>query len=330
LDDKDQPAASIRLPQDRRSRPAARQVQAECGDEFLAEVGSRPLPGGISAVAFRQVVTDDPYLIREVRRFLHLNSWLALIITGETAFDQANASLSGLFGTLTTGRWWPRWCEYFEVAPAWLPPIVDGSATVGTVRSAVAAELGVPAGLPVKLGTTQLCTALLGAEMATGELFHSIEETQTLATLTNKPSADYRRLVFRHGVGNGFVHAASNPVGGAALSWVHALCFRDQSDEEFRERTIPQALQRTTRVTLDPACVGGDCLEIEAHRAAFRDLTLETDRLDLLASLLHEMRRQHERAQAALGSTEPWRRVLLTGRNAAMVRPLLPNYGGAN
>ncbi|HMF11396.1 MAG TPA: FGGY family carbohydrate kinase [Gemmataceae bacterium] len=330
IDDKDQPAAPIRLPEDRRSRPAARQVQAECGDAFLAEAGSRPLPGGTSAVAFRQIVTDDPYLIREVRRYLHLNSWLALLITGETAFDPANAALSGLSGTLTTGQWSPRWCEYFEVEPAWLPPIVDGSATVGTVRSAIAAELGVPAGLPVKLGTSQICTAMLGAEVATGDLFHSIEETQTLATLTEKPSADYRRLVFRLGVGNRFVCAAYNPVGGAPLSWLHALCFRDQTEKEFHERTIPLALERSTRVTLDPPSLAGDCLEIEARRAAFRDLTLQTDRIDLLAALLHEMRRQHERAQAALGSTEPWRRVLLVGKNAAMVQPVLPGYDAPN
>src|SRR5712692_3431811 len=115
LDEKDQPAAPLRLPIDRRCRIAARQVQAEVGVEFLAEAGNRPLPGGISAVAFRQMVTDDPYLIREVRRYLHLNSWLALCMTGETAFDPANASLSGLYGTVTTRQWSPRWCEYFEV-----------------------------------------------------------------------------------------------------------------------------------------------------------------------------------------------------------------------
>src|SRR5262245_51762287 len=120
LDEKDQPAATIPMPDDRRARMAARQIQAEVGDEFLAEIGSRPLPGGASAVRFRQMLIDDPYLIREVRRYLHLNSWLALCMTGETAFDPANACLSGLYGTLTTGQWSPRWSDYFEVDAAWL------------------------------------------------------------------------------------------------------------------------------------------------------------------------------------------------------------------
>jgi xylulokinase len=329
LDEKDEPAAPIRLPQDRRARRAARQVQADVGAKFLAEAGNLPLPGGISAVAFRQMVVDDPYLIREVRRYLHLNSWLALRMTGETAFDRANASLSGLYATLTTGEWSPGWCEYFEVDSSWLPPVVDGSTTVGTIRSAVAAELGVPAGIPLKLGTCQLCTAMLAAGAGPGDLYHHVGETQLLAAITDQPRADDRRLVFRRGVGEGFVHAAYNPIGGAAIGWLHALCFRDQTDQEFHEGTIQQALERATRVTLDPPHLAGECLELEARRAAFRDLTLAADRLDLLAALLAEMRRQHERALTALGPCDPWRRVLLAGKDAALVRPLIPGYAAS-
>jgi len=330
LDEKDQPAAPIRLPQDRRARRAARQVQADVGAKFLAEAGNLPLPGGISAVAFRQMVVDDPYLIREVRRYLHLNSWLALRMTGDTAFDRANASLSGLYGMLTTGQWSPLWCQYFEVDPAWLPAVVDGSSTVGTVRSAVAAELGVPAGIPLKLGTCQLCTAMLAAGAGPGDLYHQVGETQQLAAIIDRAAADERRLMFRRGVGDGFVQAAYNPIGSSALQWLHALCFPDQSEQEFHERTIAKALERATRVTLDPPNLAGESLELEARRAAFRDLTLATDRLDLLAAMLSEMRRQHERALAALEPRQSWRRVLLTGKDAALVRPQIPEYAAAN
>ena len=311
LDEKDQPAAPIRLPQDRRARRAARQVQADVGEKFLAEAGNRPLPGGISAVAFRQMVVDDPYLIREVHRYLHLNSWLALRMTGQTAFDPANASLSGLFSTMKTGQWSPRWCEYFEVDSAWLPPVTDGRATVGTIRSAVAAELGVPAGIPLKLGTCQLYNAMLAAGTGPGDLYHEVSDSQLLAAITDRPAADERRLLFRCGCGDGYVQAARNPIGGRALHWLHALCFRDQSDREFHERTIPQALERETRVTLDPPNLADECLELEARRAAFRDLTLETDRLDLLAALLGELRRQRFVHAVILGHNHQPGRVLV-------------------
>src|SRR5262249_22915287 len=148
--------------------------------------------------------------------------------------------------------------------------------------------------------------------------------------ITDQPGADDRRLVFRRGVGEGFVYVGFNPIGGEAFQWLHALCFRDQSEREFHERTIPQALERETRVMLDPPELAGERLKLEARRAAFRDLTLATDRLDLLAALLGELRRQHERALAALGPSKPWRRVVLTGKDAALVRPLIPEYAASN
>src|SRR5207247_165651 len=139
LDERDRPVAPIWTHLDRRARPAARQVWADVGEEFLASVGNRPLPGGISAVCYRQQLSDDPYLFTRVRSYLHVNGWLGLRLTGERCFEPANACFSGLYGTLTDQQWSPRWCDYFQVEPAWLPPVVSGSTTIGHLRSAVAA-----------------------------------------------------------------------------------------------------------------------------------------------------------------------------------------------
>ena len=118
-------------------------------------------------------------------------------------------------------------------------------------------------------------------------------------------------------------------VGGAALDWLKQLCFRELSETEFYDQVIPEAEKRETRVSLDPPYLGGDRLEIEAHRAAFRDLTLASDRLDLLAAVLHAMCTQHRKALAALGMGQQFRRVFLTGGGAEVVRRLLPEYAGA-
>jgi sugar (pentulose or hexulose) kinase len=329
LDERDRPLGPFWTHLDRRSRQAARQVWAGVGDEFLATTGNRPLPGGISAVCYRQQLTDTPYLYRRVRSYLHLNGWLGLRLTGEKAMDRANASFSGLYNTVTDRQWSPKWCDFFNVEPAWLPRLVDGRDTLGTLRPEVAGELGVPPGVPVKLGTADTSSAALAACLRPGDLLHEVGTTQVLATLVDRPAPDPRRLVRELGVGDGFLHVTHNPVGGVALDWLYRLCFRDQSEDDFFARTVPEALGRDTRVTLDPPYLGGDRLEIEAHRAGFRDLTLEADRLDLLAALLQEMRRQHYRAVQALGCGERFGRVFLSGGGAAVVRRLIPEYAGA-
>jgi xylulokinase len=329
LDRRDRPAAPIWTHLDRRSRPAARQVWAAVGDEFLQTTGNRPLPGGITAICYRQLLSQDPYLHHRTASYLHLNGWLVFHMTGEKEFDPGNASVSGLFGTLTDRAWSGRWCEYFEVEPEWLPPVVTGNTTVGTLRAGIAAELGVPAGLPVKIGTADTSSAMLAVGMSADDLLHVVGTTQVLAAFAANPRPNVRRITRLMGVGDATIYVTHNPVGGVALDWMRALCFREQTDEEFFERTIPAAHRHTTRVTLDPPFLGGDRLEIEAVRAAFRDLTLETDRLDLLAAVLEAMRRGHRDALAALGKADGLGRVFLTGGGADVVHQLLPEYAGA-
>ncbi|MBY0524396.1 MAG: FGGY-family carbohydrate kinase [Gemmataceae bacterium] len=329
LDSAEKPLRPIWTHLDRRARPAARQVWAAVGEEFLASVGNRPLPGGISAVCWRQLLADDPYLKHDVRSYLHVNGWLGLRMTGERAFDAGNASFTGLFNTMTDQHWSERWCEFFEVERTWLPPVVDGKATLGHVRAAAASELGVPAGVPLKLGLADTSSAVLAAGMEPGDLLHIVGTTQVLAMLTDRPVADARRLTRCHGTGALFLQVAHNPVGGVALEWLHGLCFHEQSAEEFFHKTIPLARERKTRVTLDPPYLGGDRLEIEAHRAAFRDLTLTTDRLDLLAATLEALVRRHREALQTVGISGSPRRLFLTGGAAEIVHGLIPEYAGA-
>lgn len=330
LDKADRPLRPIWTHLDRRARPAARQAWAGVGAEFLQVAGNRPLPGGISVLCYRHMLAEHPYLIQEVSSYLHANGWLAFQMTGTKAFDPANASFTGLFGTLTDQAWSKRWCDYFEVDSEWLPPVLDGAATVGTLRSQAAAELGVPGGIPVKIGTADTSCAMLAADMMPGDLLHEVGTTQVLAALTDKPAPSPQRLTRLFGVGKSFVHVTHNPVGGVALDWMHRLCFREQSAAEFFEQTVPQALNRSTRVSLDPPFLGGDRLEIEAHRAAFRDLELTSDRLDLLAGVLQAMVRRHQQAVEALGQGCSFRRIFLTGRGAELIHKLIPEYQSAN
>lgn len=328
LDATDQPLGPLWTHLDRRARPAARAVWAEVGPEFLAEVGNRPLPGGISALCYRQQLAENPGLRHQVRSYLHANGWLALRLTGERAFDVANASFTGLFGTLTDRQWSSRWCEFFRVEPAWLPPAVCGSTTLGGLRPAAAAELGLPKGLPVKLGTADTSCAMLAAGMRAGDLLHVVGTTQVVAALSERPVPNPKLLTRLLGVGEAFIQVTHNPVGGTALDWLHTLCFREQDKDQFYRVTVPDALARTPSVQLDPPFLGGDRLEIEVSHAGFRELTLATDRLDLLTAVLHAMREQHYRALDALGLGRQFGRVFLTGGGSEVVQQLIPEYHG--
>jgi xylulokinase len=326
LDSADRPLTSIWTHLDRRARAVARRIWLDVGEEFLATIGNRPLPGGISAVCWRKQVEDDPDLLRKTRSYLHANGWLGLHLTGERAFDRANASFSGLYGTMTDQAWSGRWCDYFQVDRDWLPPVVSGDTTIGALRSEIATELGVPAGVPVKLGTADTSSAMLLAGMEPGDLLHVVGTTQVVAALVSNPRPSAACLTRQLGVGEQFIQVTHNPVGGAALEWMHQLCFREQTAAEFYADTIARALEHPTSVTLDPPYLGGDRLEIEPHQAAFCVLTLTTDRIDLLAAVLQAMRQRHYEALDALGMGTRFNRIFLTGGGAEVVQRLIPEY----
>lgn len=326
LDEQDQPLTPIITHLDRRARPLAREVWRAVGPEFLSTTGNKPLPGGLSGIGCAWLLQNHPALRPRIRRYLHLNSWLALRFTGRTAFDPGNASFTGVFDTMTTGQWSPRWSAYLGIAPAWLPEVMSGDVTIGELTPEAARHLGVPAGIPVKLGLADTSSAMLAAEMQPGDLLHVVGTTQVLAAVVPVPRPAEQRLTRRLGVGEAFIHVTHNPVGGVALDWLHQLCFRDQSAEAFFGQTLFAAVQRPTAVELDPPFLGGDRLEIEPTSAGFRQLTLGTDRLDLLAAVLQAMRRYHDTALTALGLEGPIRRVILTGGAAEVVERLIPQY----
>ena len=204
--------------------------------------------------------------------------------------------------------------------------MISGDETVGGLLPEVAAEWGLEPGIPVKPGIADTSSAMLAAGMDIGDMLHSVGTTQVLGVLVERPRPDPRRLTRMYGVGDRFVYVTHNPVGGSALNWIHQLCFRDQSDDQFYKRTLLEAVGRATDVVLDPPFLGGDRLQIEPRRAAFRELTLGAHREDVLAALLRAMRDGHRAAYAALDLTAAPKRTILTGGGADLMRVLLPEY----
>lgn len=325
LDQNDKPLLPFVTHLDRRARQTAKALDARFGIEFLRETGNRPLPGGISAIYFKHWTTEYPDQLRRVHRYLHLNSWIALRLTGQTGYDPGNAGFTGLCRWEDT-TWSPEWCNQLGVMPAWLPSIVPGNTTIGSLRKEWADAWSLPENIPVKLGVADTSSAILAAGMEPGDLLHLVGTTQVLAILTDAPQPSPQRLTRHLGVGESYLHVTHNPVGGVALDWLHQLCFADVPEDQYYSTMIERALDRKTSATLDPFYLGGDRLEIDEKKAGFKNLSLATDRFDLLAALLQAMRAGHRTAWQALGRSHPPKRIFLSGGGAKVVRRLLPEY----
>lgn len=339
LDAEGEPLTPIWTHFDRRSRPLARRLKADPNrfNNFLQHACNPPLPGGLSAFSAVKQLELAPQLRPQTRWLAHVNSWIVHRLTGNLAIDSAGACFTGLY-TARAGRWSPEWCEELGIPLGWLPPVVSGDATVGTLRESWARAWGLPPGIPVKIGTADTSSAMLAAAMGPADLLHSVGTTQVLAAFADPPVPHERRLCRPLGVGSAFIHVTHNPVGGDALYWLFDLCYaggrRPDSAEylvarrEFFEEVVKKAaLTHATAVRLDPPFLGGDRLEIEERAAAFTGLRLNVRPIDLVAAVLNAMREGHALAYRNLGLDRPWRRLILTGGGADLVRLLnLPEY----
>jgi xylulokinase len=327
LDQDFQPLTPIITHLDRRARLTARQLRASHGQFFLEETGNPILPGGISGVVGKHLLESTPHLRSRTRHFWHLNSWLCWQLTEQTAMDPGNAAFTGLCPAMKQWTWSPRLAEILALPLDWVPPIRDGRATIGQLSEKACTLLGVRPAIPVKLGVADTSSAVLAARLLPGELLHVVGTTQVLTLLTREPLPFEKRLTRPLGVDSMWMQVTHNPVGGVALEWFHELCFRDQSVGEFFGSTLATAKNRPPGNTrLEPAYLGGDRLEVDEQSASFTGLSLQTDRLDLLAAILQAMRSGHEQALANLGLPQAPARVVITGGGAEIVRDLIPEY----
>ncbi len=321
-----QPLTPIITHLDRRARLSAKRVWQDCGDAFLNSNGNKPLPGGISALVWQELVQQSPEWHKQVRYFLHLNSWLALQWTGQTAFDPGNACFTGLTEWRSPRQWSAQWCDYFQIQLEWLPPIKDGSHTVGELRNELVSALGLPRSIPVKIGFADTSSAVCAAQLQLNEVLHVVGTTQVLACRTTQPVPSPSRLMRPLGLGNDFLHVAHNPVGGVALEWLYRLCFADVTESTYYADLLFQAMSRSTHVRLDPPYLGGDRLEIDARYAGLQNLSLSTDRMDVLIAVLQAMREGHKTAWHAMQFESNPHRIVLTGGGDRWVKRLLPEY----
>ena len=134
--------------------------------EFIRRSGGAPSLEGNDPFGHRLWIQhEEPDTYRRTARFIEPLDYLNARFTGRVAASQTSMLLSWLTDnrTLDPGTYDPTLLRLAGVDPATLPPLVPTGSTVGTVTDAVAAELGLPSGLPVVTALPDLLSATLGS-----------------------------------------------------------------------------------------------------------------------------------------------------------------------
>jgi xylulokinase len=191
---------------------------------------------GLSAPQIRDVsgVTLDPshmaakirWLVRHhpkargAARFHQAVSYMVSRLTGEHVYDHGLASTTMLYSLKTRG-YDDALLDAFEVERAWLPEIADAGACAGRLSASGADFCGLPAGIPVAVGTGDDFAGPLGAGIiAPGTAVASLGTAEVVGALHGAPVIDKAGWVETHAYPGGSFYI-ENPgwLSGGALFW---------------------------------------------------------------------------------------------------------------
>jgi xylulokinase len=219
--------------QDRVIRPALlwndQRTAAECaeitelvGAARLIEIAGNPALTGFQAPKIVWLRNHEPENCARLARVLLPKDYIRLLLTGVAAADASDAA-GTLLLDLRARDWSAEILRALNIPREWLPSVVEGPDVTGGLLPGVAAELGLPAGLPVIAGGGDNAAAAVGTGITrTGVISSSIGTSGVLFAHADAIALDPqgRLHTFCHAVPGKYHLMAVTLSAGGAFQWL--------------------------------------------------------------------------------------------------------------
>ncbi len=279
---------------DRRSKAQTQEILQVMGkDAFQKITGIQPFTGGASVTSVLWMKENRPDVFDRAYRLGHLNTYIYKRLTGVFATDPTNASMTGMYNTVTGNGWSKEICSTFGIPMEKLPEIVQTGTILGGLKKEVADACGLKEGTPVAFGGNDAATAQIGAgNRRSGEILNISGSSEMVSILSDTPKVNdkyYLRCSATPGLWQIFAITAS----GFAIDWFREEFYKDMDARTFFDKEMPDVIAHnlnTTEVGFLPY-LAGDRQSLEPKRGAFTGLTLQATRKDFLAAIflgIHE------------------------------------------
>jgi xylulokinase len=161
-----------------------------------------------------------PGLVNVARCSLTTTGYVNYKLTGRVVTNASDASILFAYD-LAHGGWSTSLLEAFGLPSHLYPEVQPCSKVIGGLTPTAAAELGLPAGIPVVAGGEDTSSAglALGA-VRPGMAFLSLGTAGTLYTTEPRPLVHPQLLTFEHVLERQFLVGGSMGAIGAALAWL--------------------------------------------------------------------------------------------------------------
>ena len=206
---------------DRRAGEQADQIEATFGQEKIYAVCGRRVSPEWPLAKILYYQQHDPKQHAATAKYISLKDYLVHQLTGAFVTDPAHASYSLLYN-VGARRWETDFLSAFDLAVEQLPDVFPAHHIAGETQGPFAADLGLPAGLPVIVGSPDGSTGSLGAGLVSDETaVNIVGTTDVLFTCSNAPAFDPERgtLVNCYLIPDKWVLGGPMSTTGGCLRW---------------------------------------------------------------------------------------------------------------
>jgi xylulokinase len=293
------------------------------GSSALARLAN-PLAPGMTGPLLMWIAENEPRTYTEARWALPPKDWLRACLTGEVHAEPSDASATLLYDVMGD-RWDLEVVGALGLEASLLAPLLPSAgAPAGHLVAEAAAELGLPAGIPVAAGAGDTAAAALGSGIGPGDIQLTVGTgAQVIRPLVAPVSrADAGVNLYRSATPDGWYQMGATISAGLSLNWVREVmnasweelyASADQSGQAHDPIFVPHLSGERTPYS-DPALRGSwTALSLADDRTSLLRCALEGTAFairDALDALLADERPSRLRLAGGGTLAAGWRQLL--------------------
>lgn len=207
---------------DQRSMAEAEEIREKIGEDRLFSItANHVMAGAMSGTSMLWIKRHCPDIYERISCFGHVNTLLAVRMTGKFAMDYSNASYTTLFETTGGYRWSEELCEKIEIEREKLPPLMRSYEIVGELLDEDMIAAGIQKGTPVVIGGGDTaCASLATGVIHAGDVCESVGTTNVLTVCVTEPKFHEGFINRCHVVDGAWIYQGALSHTGASLRWM--------------------------------------------------------------------------------------------------------------
>ncbi len=207
---------------DQRSVEEAEEIRQKVGEECMFGItANNVMAGAMSGTSMLWVKKHLPEIYEKIYCFGHINTLVAVRMTGNFAIDYSNASYTSLFETGGGYRWSDELCGKIGIPKEKLPPLIKSHEVVGELIAEDLIGVGIPKGIPVVIGGGDTaCASLATGVIRSGDVCESVGTTNVLTVCVTEPRFNKGFINRCHVVEDAWIYQGALSHTGASLRWM--------------------------------------------------------------------------------------------------------------